>query len=122
MWKKNGKAFVPPLRTAEAAIYNPRPDQMLAAGYEWVEPAPGPKPQPSTTYTKLEIRNAMRELGIEAKLDALIRASPKFETEWRDAQEIDLAYPTLRQALAASDISREELVAIRRKIAEARRA
>ena len=122
MWKKNGKTFVPPLRTAAEIIYNPTVDQMLAAGYEWVEPAPARRPAPKNTYTKLEIRNAMRDLGIEEKLDALIQASPKFEVEWRDAQEIDLAYPTLRQALAAGGISREEIVAIRRKIAEARRA
>ena len=122
MWKKNGKTFVPPMRTADTAIYNPTVDQMLAAGYAWVEPAPAPKPAPRAVYTKLEIRNAMRELGIEAKLDALIRASPKFETEWREAQEIDLAYPTLRQALATGGVTREEVAAIRRKIAEARRA
>ena len=121
MWKKSGKTFVPPLRTADAAIYNPTVDQMLAAGYLWVDSAPALRPKTRATYTKLEIRNAMRELGIESKLDALIQSSPIFETEWRDAQDIDLAYPTLRQALAAGGVSHEEIAAIRRKIQEARR-
>ena len=116
MWKKNGKIFIQPLRTAEAVIYNPTDEQLVAAGYEWVDPPP--PPVPPAIYTKLEVRRAMRELGIEEKLDALLQISPKFETDWNDAQELDLADPVLVQALAAGSITEEEIEAIKRKIAE----
>ena len=110
MWKKNGIPFVQPLRTADAVIYNPTVDQMLAAGYTWVEPTP---PPPQTIFTKLAIRRAMRSLGIEAKLDALLAASRTFAADWNDAQEIDLADPVLVEALAAGSITPEEVEAIR---------
>jgi len=77
-----------------------------------------PPPPPRTVFTKLEIRRAMRYLGIEAKLDALLEASPTFAADWRDAQEIDLADPVLLEALAAGEISETEIGAIKRRIEE----
>lgn len=113
MWKKNGIPFAQPLRTADAVIYNPTVDQLIAAGYRWVEPAPPPEPQPQTVFTKLSIRRAMRSLGIEERLDALLAVSPTFAADWNDAQEIDLADPVLVEALAAGSITPEEVEAIR---------
>ena len=123
MWKKNGKLFTPPLRSASGLVYNPTNEELTAAGYVWVvKPDPAPRPKLRAVYTKLEIRTAMRVLGIEEKLDALLQVSPTFAKDWNDAQELDLADPVLVQALAAGSISHAEIVAIRRKIQEARRA
>ena len=60
--------------------------------------------QPRRTYAKLDIRRAMRALGTEAQLDALLDASPMFRADWTDATEIDLADPVLAQALAGASI------------------
>ena len=72
-----------------------------------------PPPPPQTVFTKLTIRRAMRQLGIEAKLDALLAVSPTFAADWSDAQDIDLADPVLIVALAAGSITPEEIEQIR---------
>ena len=72
-----------------------------------------PKPTEQTVFTKLAIRRAMRTLGIESKLDALLDASDTFRADWTDAQEIDLADPVLTAALASGGISSEEISQIR---------
>ena len=96
-----------------------------AADAEWREangyiydhdPRPAPEPVPQTVYTKLAIRRAMRSLGIEAKLDALLAASATFAADWADAQEIDLVDPVLVEALTAGSITAEEIAAIRETI------
>ena len=71
-----------------------------------------------TVYTKLKIRRAMRALGMEDALDALIASSSVFAHDWADAQEIDLADPVMVQAMAAGGVTEEEIEAIRRKIEE----
>lgn len=77
-------------------------------------PQPEPEPQPpQTVFTKLKIRRAMRSLGIEAKLDALLAASATFAADWADAQEIDLADQVLVEALTAGSITPSEIEAIR---------
>ena len=80
------------------------------------DPRPAPEPQQQTVFTKLKIRRAMRELNIEAKLDALLAASATFAADWADAQEIDLADPVLVEALTAGSITAEEIAAIREEI------
>ena len=83
--------------------------QWLAAGnvpeeVPYVAPPPAtPIPTPAV-YSKLAIRRAMRALGTEAQLDALLDASPMFRADWTDATEIDLADPVLAQALAGAEI------------------
>ena len=99
-----------------------------AANAEWREangyvydtkPTPPPTPpEPRTIYTKLEIRRAMRSLGIEGKLNALLEGSPTFAADWQDAQEINLEDPVLVEALAAGSITQEEIEAIRHVIDE----
>ena len=79
---------------------------------------PPPPPEPRTIFTKLEIRRAMRSLGIEGKLNALLEGSPTFAADWQDAQEINLEDPVLIEALAAGSITQEEIEAIRHAIDE----
>ena len=81
---------------------------------EWRKAHPAPPPPERTVFSKLAIRRAMRSLGIEAKLDALLAASAVFRADWTDAQEIDLADPVLLDALAAGIITAEEIAAIKR--------
>lgn len=50
-------------------------------------------------FTKLQIRRAMRSLGIEAILDGLL-TNEAFAKDWTDAIEIDLSDPMTAQALS----------------------
>ena len=79
-------------------------------------PIPPPVPEPEHVFTKLKIRRAMRKLGIEGKLNALLEASETFANDWADAQEIDLADPVLVSALALGSVTQEEIEAIRTAI------
>ena len=79
---------------------------------------PPPPPEPRTIYTKLQIRRAMRSLGIEEKLNRLLEASQTFAADWYDAQEINLGDPVLIEALEAGSITQEEIEAIRHAIDE----
>lgn len=99
--------------------FNPEADAEWreANGYTFDhDPRPATEPVPRTVFTKLKIRRAMRSLGIEAKLDALLSASATFAADWADAQEIDLADPVLVEALTAGSITAEEIAAIRETI------
>lgn len=80
---------------------------------EWRKEHPEPEPPERTIYSKLAIRRAMRELGIEAKLDALLNASAQFRADWTDAQEIDLSDPVLLAALQSGSITAEEIAQIK---------
>ena len=72
-----------------------------------------PKLPEQTVFSKLSIRRAMRSLGIEAKLDALLNASETFRTDWTDAQDIDLADPVLTAALATGGVTAAEIEQIK---------
>ena len=71
------------------------------------------KPVEKTVYTKLEIRRACRELGIENKLNMLLEASADFKNDWADAQHIDLTDAVLLEALKAGKFTDEEIKAIK---------
>ena len=86
-------------------------------GYIYSERPVQPVP-PRTEFTKMEIRLAMRALGWEDALDAMIASSDRATKEWRDAQVIDLNYPGVRQTLEAAGVTDEEIEAIRQKIEE----
>ena len=75
-----------------------------------------PKPVEQTVFTKLKIRRAMRSLGIEEKLDNLLAASDKFQKDWNDAQDIDLADSELVNALKQGTITTEDIENIRAAI------
>lgn len=81
---------------------------------EWRQQHPEPEPPDRTIYSKLAIRRAMRELGIEAKLDALLNVSAQFRADWQDAQNIDLSDPVLLAALESGTVTAEEIADIRR--------
>lgn len=100
--------------------FNLSPELMTLYGFtlteadaeEWRKLHPAPKPA-QTVFSKLAIRRAMRSLGIEGKLNALLDASDTFRADWTDAQEIDLADPVLTAALATGGITDEEIAQIK---------
>ena len=128
MWLKeeNGRLIPPPInyQSETETIFNfyKNPEKMRKYGWDewtrdqydaWFQDHPLPEPTGPTIFSKLAIRRAMRELGIEAKLDALL-ASAQFRADWQDAQEIDLTDPVLLTALNAGSITAEEIAAIKR--------
>lgn len=127
MWFKeeNGHLIPPPVnyQTSDGWImnFNLNPAAMTAHGWhDWTEEeiaawhAAHPEPEPEQNiYSKLAIRRAMRELGIEAKLDGLLNASAQFRADWTDAQNIDLADPVLVAALQSGSITAEEIAQIK---------
>ena len=60
-------------------------------------------------YTKLEIRRACRELGIENKLNMLLEASADFKNDWADAQYVDLTDAVLLEALKEGAFTEAEI-------------
>lgn len=71
-------------------------------------------------FLKLDIRRAMRELGIENLLDNVLTLDDRFAKDWADApnNEIDLNDPMVSEALAADGITDEHIAAIKSKILE----
>ena len=61
------------------------------------------------TYSKLAIRRACRELGIEYKLNGILNENGLFAADWADAQEIDLSDPVLLEALAAGTFTADDI-------------
>ena len=68
------------------------------------------------TYTKLQIRRACRTLGIEEKLNSLLKASETFSYDWQDAQEINLSDPVLLEALKQGSFTEEDIEKIKGEI------
>ena len=66
---------------------------------------------------KLEIRRAMRSLGIENKLGALL-TDETFGKDWRDASEIDLSEELVARALILMEIDAD---AVKREILKLRK-
>ena len=60
-------------------------------------------------YTKLQIRMAMRSLGIEDKLTGLLNGYEKYRNDWNDAKEIDLYDDEVQQALGKSSITQKNI-------------
>ena len=130
MWLKEvGEQLVPPpaVYTDEAGrtVFNMAADEalMLECGWRdwtdeeleaWKREHPEPEPPEQTVFSKLAIRRAMRTLGIESKLDAILTGSATFRADWTDAQEIDLADPVLTEALDAGAVTAEELAEIKK--------
>lgn len=52
-------------------------------------------------FTKLQIRRAMRKLGVEDTLDSALSVSGIFAADWQDAQNIDLNDPIFSQAISS---------------------
>ena len=114
---EEGKIILPPHNDGDHYNVHLDPQWLEAHGFRDMseeELAPyRPKPPEQTVFSKLSVRRAMRELGIEAKLDALLNASATFRADWTDAQEIDLADPVLLQALSQGGLTEQEIEQIK---------
>lgn len=64
---------------------------------------------PHGKYTKLQIRRACRELGIESKLNDLLKSNEIFASDWSDAQDIDLEDEILKQALMQGNFTQTDI-------------
>ena len=69
-----------------------------------------------TVFAKLEIRRAMRSIGIEDKLDALLSQNETFRKDWQDAREIDLNDEITKIALESGGITENEILKIREQM------
>jgi len=58
-------------------------------------------------FTKLQIRRAMRQLGIEDQLDNILENNPQFKKEWDDCIEVDLNDQMIKDAINAGLITQE---------------
>ena len=80
-------------------------------GFEEVEEtlpaAPIEEVIPRTIFTKLEIRRALRRLGLEDRLDEILNADSTLKKDWEDAQEIDINDEMIQEAILNGVISRE---------------
>ena len=75
------------------------------------------KPKEQTKiYSKLEIRRAMRKLGIEDKLNLILNSNEIFKADWTDAQEINLNDQIFIQALNLGGITNQEIQLIIKNI------
>jgi len=61
------------------------------------------------SFKKIDIRRACRELGIEDKLDALIKLNPIFERDWLDSDIINLDDPVVAEALQFANFDIEKI-------------
>ena len=74
------------------------------------------KQKERTVFAKLEIRRAMRSLGIEEKLDALLAQNETFRKDWQDAREIDLNDEITKIAMESGGITENEILKIREQM------
>ena len=74
------------------------------------------KQKERTVFAKLEIRRAMRSIGIEEKLDALLSQNETFRKDWQDAREIDLNDEITKKALESGGITENEIFKIREQM------
>lgn len=58
---------------------------------------------------KIDIRRALRGVGREAELDALLANSDVFYREWLDVSDIDFSDPLTISAITAAGIEENEL-------------
>lgn len=73
----------------------------------------------SKTYTKLQIRRAMRKINMEDFLDGIISGGyTDFGKDWYDAQDISLTDPAFVEALQKFDINQEMIDQIIENIQE----
>lgn len=77
-----------------------------------VEKEPTP-PEPQSVFTKLQIRRAMRQLGIEHELNTILSGNVQFQSDWNDAQEIDLNDNLIQDAIQEGLITQEMIDTIR---------
>lgn len=81
-----------------------------------IMPKPAPEPVEKTSYTKLQIRRALRNLNLEKMLDTILSSNVAYRNEWNDAIEIDLNDPLIQQAIDKHIITQEILDAVKREL------
>ena len=84
-------------RNDESTIYRSAQD---FSNFHLVYPISIPESKPHI-FTKLQIRRAMRKLGVEDTLDSALSVSGIFAADWQDAQNIDLNDPIFSQAISS---------------------
>ena len=65
-------------------------------------------------YTKLFIRRACRALGLQAKLNTLLKSNEYFSADWADAQQINLNDPMFVEALKQGTFTQQEIESIKK--------
>ena len=65
-------------------------------------------------YTKLFIRRACRALGLQAKLNTLLKSNEYFSADWADAQQINLNDPMFIEALKQGTFTDQEIDRIKK--------
>ena len=58
-----------------------------------------------TIFKKQEIRRAMRSMGLEAELNAMLESNIMFKNDWLDSESIDLSDDITLMALEASELA-----------------
>lgn len=116
---ENGRIVRPPHNDKNRINVHHSLEWLSAHGFEehsqeWFDEHTPPPQQ--TVFTRLQIRRAMRDLGIEEKLDTLLDSSDTFKKDWNDAQDINLADPVYLQALASGSITEQEIEDIKNQI------
>lgn len=116
MWIKNGAAAGRSIILNEKRIFNPTPEQYMAAGYEWVEP-PTPEPDAREWVNKELFVNAVYALvpaeAIPAALSdaetakAAIAGMALLATDAAPGNQIDISDPRVAQWLAVSGVTVE---------------
>ena len=71
-----------------------------------------------SVFTKLAIRRAMRDLGMEETLDELLASNDTFSKEWADSQDFNLSEPIAQQALQELNLTEEQFKLIKIKTGE----
>ena len=92
-------------------------DQEIETRYSEVDVTDFEITIPYGKYTKLQIRRACRALGIESKLNDLLKSDALFAADWSDAQEIDLQDEILKQALMQGNFTQTDIQQIKDVIA-----
>ena len=92
-------------------------DQEIETRYSEVDVTDFEITIPYGKYTKLQIRRACRALGIESKLNDLLKSDAIFAADWSDAQEIDLQDEILKQALMQGNFTQTDIQQIKDVIA-----
>ena len=111
IWIKDGLTAQSKMKTAHGKLFGVTEKQLEEMGFEEVEEtlpaAPAEELIPRTIFTKLEIRRALRRLGLEDRLDEILNADSTLKKDWEDAQEIDINDEMIQEAIANGVISRE---------------
>ena len=106
--KQNNEAML----FKDGYAYYPYPASNYIVVNGQIIPKPIPEPVKNTIFTKLQIRRAMRKIGIEFILDSLLLNYPQMKKEWDDAVEINIADPMIQVAIEQGIIQQEVYDAI----------